>query len=131
MQCHQYYTTLPCNYHMQLCHATIKCNFAMQLSYASITHHFAMQGLAQTLFERLQGMYGPHASAMLTVQYRMNKAIMDWPSKELYRGVLTAHASVASHTLQDLPVRQCEACPVLFGSTSSLCVSHGVAAALL
>ena len=63
-----------------------------------------MQGLGQTLFERLQGMYGPEASAMLTVQYRMNRAIMEWPSNALYQGVLTAHASVALHTLQDLQV---------------------------
>lgn len=64
-----------------------------------------MQGLSQTLFERLQAMYGARVSAMLTVQYRMNRAIMEWPSHELYQGVLTAHASVASHTLQDLQVQ--------------------------
>ena len=63
-----------------------------------------MQGLAQTLFERLQDMYGTSVSAMLTVQYRMNEAIMEWSSQELYHGVLTAHASVALHTLQDLQV---------------------------
>lgn len=50
-------------------------------------------------------MYGREVSAMLTVQYRMNSLIMDWPSKALYQDVLTAHASVASHTLQDLQVR--------------------------
>lgn len=50
-------------------------------------------------------MYGARVSAMLTVQYRMNRAIMEWPSHELYQGVLTAHPSVASHTLQDLQVQ--------------------------
>ena len=39
---------------------------------------------------------------MLTVQYRMNTAIMQWPSHQLYRDLLTAHPSVALHTLQDL-----------------------------
>ena len=41
---------------------------------------------------------------MLTVQYRMNAAIMDWSSRELYGGRVTAHASVAQHTLQGLEV---------------------------
>lgn len=40
---------------------------------------------------------------MLTVQYRMNKAIMQWSSDELYHGKLTAHPSVAEHTLRDMP----------------------------
>lgn len=63
-----------------------------------------MQGLGQTLFERLQGKFGGAVSAMLTMQYRMNTAIMQWPSHQLYQDLLTAHSSVASHTLQDLPV---------------------------
>jgi len=45
----------------------------------------------------------PRASEMLTVQYRMHRDIMDWSSRELYGGKLTAHASVAEHTLADLP----------------------------
>jgi hypothetical protein len=44
----------------------------------------AKAGLSNTLFERLQGSLGPAASCMLTVQYRMNAAIMDWSSQELY-----------------------------------------------
>ena len=63
-----------------------------------------MQGLGQTLFERLQGKFGRMVSAMLTMQYRMNTAIMQWPSHQLYEDLLTAHPSVASHTLQDLSV---------------------------
>ena len=63
-----------------------------------------MQGLGQTLFERLQGKFGRGVSAMLTMQYRMNAGIMQWPSHQLYEDLLTAHPSVASHTLQDLPV---------------------------
>ena len=62
------------------------------------------QGLSETLFERLQGMYGDDISEMLTVQYRMHAGIMQWSSDELYDGRLTAHASVAQHTLADLKV---------------------------
>ena len=61
-----------------------------------------LQGLSRTLFERLQSMYGDSISEMLNVQYRMHAAIMDWSSHELYNGKLTAHASVASHTLETL-----------------------------
>lgn len=43
------------------------------------------QGLGRTLFERLQALYGRQASSMLTVQYRMNAAIMQWASDELYQ----------------------------------------------
>ncbi len=58
--------------------------------------------MSRTLFERLQGKFGSTASAMLTMQYRMNTAIMQWPSHELYQDLLTAHPSVATHTLQGL-----------------------------
>ena len=64
-----------------------------------------VQGLSRTLFERLQGKFGSKASAMLTMQYRMNTAIMQWPSHGLYQDLLTAHISVATHTLQGLQVR--------------------------
>ncbi len=64
-----------------------------------------MQGLSETLFERLQGMYGDDISEMLTVQYRMHADIMQWSSDELYGGRLTAHNSVMQHTLMDLKVR--------------------------
>lgn len=63
-----------------------------------------MQGLSQTLFERLQGMYGDSISEVLTVQYRMHTDIMEWSSQELYQGKLSAHASVATHTLSDMQV---------------------------
>ncbi len=63
------------------------------------------QGLSRTLFERAIAAHGRSASAMLTVQYRMHRCIMQWSSDELYGGALTAHTSVAEHTLSDLPVR--------------------------
>ena len=68
------------------------------------------QGLAETLFERLQALHGGAASEMLTVQYRMHADVMDWASAELYGGRLSAAASVGGHTLADLPAR---ALPVL------------------
>lgn len=50
-------------------------------------------------------MHGGSASAMLTVQYRMESRIMQWSSDELYGGALTAHPSVAAHCLAELEVR--------------------------
>ncbi|PNW77576.1 hypothetical protein CHLRE_10g442650v5 [Chlamydomonas reinhardtii] len=74
----------------------------LQLPPTVVSDEAARLGLARTLFERLQTSV-PTASAMLTVQYRMNKAIMQWSSDELYHGKLTAHPSVAEHTLRDMP----------------------------
>ncbi|KAK5867303.1 hypothetical protein PBY51_011808 [Eleginops maclovinus] len=62
----------------------------------------ASKGLSLSLMERLIQMYGNSVVRMLTVQYRMNSAIMDWASKEMYQGRLTAHSSVENHLLKDL-----------------------------
>ncbi|CAG5957934.1 unnamed protein product [Menidia menidia] len=62
----------------------------------------ASKGLSLSLMERLIQMYGDSVVRMLTVQYRMNNAIMDWASKEMYQGKLTAHSSVEGHLLKDL-----------------------------
>uniref|UniRef100_A0A383VHI7 DNA helicase n=1 Tax=Tetradesmus obliquus TaxID=3088 RepID=A0A383VHI7_TETOB len=75
----------------------------LQLPPTVMSEAAAKAGLSATLFERLQGSLGPAASCMLTVQYRMHAAIMDWSSQELYGGQLEAHESVAAHTLADLP----------------------------
>lgn len=40
---------------------------------------------------------------MLTVQYRMNEAIMHWSSESMYDNKLLAHSSVAKHLLSDSP----------------------------
>ncbi|GJP51811.1 hypothetical protein CLOM_g10946 [Closterium sp. NIES-68] len=61
------------------------------------------RGLGVTLFERLHRLYGDEITSMLTVQYRMHEDIMAWASDELYRSLLSAHASVARHGLPDLP----------------------------
>ncbi|XP_077451632.1 DNA-binding protein SMUBP-2 [Stigmatopora argus] len=66
------------------------------------SHVAASKGLSLSLMERLIQMYGDSVVRMLTVQYRMNSAIMEWASKEMYQGRLTAHSSVEAHLLKDL-----------------------------
>ncbi|XP_010074120.1 PREDICTED: LOW QUALITY PROTEIN: DNA-binding protein SMUBP-2-like, partial [Pterocles gutturalis] len=63
----------------------------------------AAKGLSLSLMERLIERYGEKVVRMLTVQYRMHQAIMQWASSEMYGGRLTAHPSVAQHLLKDLP----------------------------
>lgn len=58
--------------------------------------------LGYTLFDRLMDMYGQDVSRMLTIQYRMHELIMNFSSKELYDGKLSAHDSVKNHKLIDL-----------------------------
>ncbi|KAF1386782.1 hypothetical protein PFLUV_G00098460 [Perca fluviatilis] len=67
----------------------------------------ASKGLSLSLMERLIQMYGDSVVRMLTVQYRMHRAIMEWASKEMYQGRLTAHSSVERHLLKDLPEVAC------------------------
>nr|XP_046251384.1 DNA-binding protein SMUBP-2 isoform X2 [Scatophagus argus] len=81
----------------------------------------ASKGLSLSLMERLIQMYGDSVVRMLTVQYRMNSAIMEWASKEMYQGRLTAHSSVERHVLKDLPGVTCveETCtPLLLIDTA-------------
>ncbi|XP_036391211.1 DNA-binding protein SMUBP-2 [Megalops cyprinoides] len=63
----------------------------------------AAKGLSLSLMERLIQKYGDTVVRMLTVQYRMNSAIMHWASEMMYNGKLTAHVSVQGHLLKDLP----------------------------
>ncbi|KAF7245492.1 DNA-binding protein SMUBP-2 [Varanus komodoensis] len=63
----------------------------------------ALKGLSLSLMERLIQQYGDRVVKMLTVQYRMHQAIMQWASTEMYNGCLSAHCSVAQHLLKDLP----------------------------
>lgn len=63
----------------------------------------ASRGLSLSLMERLIQLYGEAVVRMLTIQYRMNSDIMEWASKEMYQGRLTAHSSVKAHLLKDLP----------------------------
>ncbi|XP_076848340.1 DNA-binding protein SMUBP-2 [Brachyhypopomus gauderio] len=62
----------------------------------------AAKGLSVSLMERLIQIYGDSVVRMLTTQYRMNSAIMQWASEQMYQGKLTAHPSVEKHLLKDL-----------------------------
>jgi predicted DNA helicase len=59
-------------------------------------------GLGESLMERL-AVGTPEAARMLTVQYRMHRAIMEFSSREFYEGRLEADDSVAEHRLVELP----------------------------
>ncbi|MFA4669747.1 IGHMBP2 family helicase [Pyrococcus kukulkanii] len=61
------------------------------------------QELSKTLFEGLIKRY-PWKSEMLTVQYRMNERIMEFPSREFYQGKIVADERVRGITLRDLGV---------------------------
>ncbi|AMQ18225.1 IGHMBP2 family helicase [Thermococcus peptonophilus] len=63
--------------------------------------------LSRTLFEGLIERY-PEKSEMLTVQYRMNERLMEFPSREFYDGKIEAHESVKNITLADLGVSKPE-----------------------
>ena len=75
----------------------------LQLPPTVLSDKATKSGLARTLFERLHAMYGESISQMLTVQYRMHQDIMAWSSAALYDNRLTAHDSVAAHTVATLP----------------------------
>jgi len=60
--------------------------------------------LSKTLFEMLIERY-PTKSQLLEVQYRMNKAIMEFPNREFYGGKIKAHESVENITLRDLGIQ--------------------------
>ncbi|KAK2848093.1 hypothetical protein Q7C36_009775 [Tachysurus vachellii] len=62
----------------------------------------AAKGLSVSLMERLIQKYGDSIVRMLTTQYRMNSAIMQWASEQMYQGKLTAHPSVEKHLLRGL-----------------------------
>jgi superfamily I DNA and/or RNA helicase len=52
--------------------------------------------------ERLVALYGADVTRRLDVQYRMNAAIMAFPSTAFYEGTLKAHPSVVTHRLADI-----------------------------
>ena len=73
-----------------------------QLPPTVVSQEAAADGFGTSLFERLVDHYGTGITRRLTVQYRMNQAIMDFPSRELYDGQLEAYPSVREHRLCDL-----------------------------
>ncbi|CAD8050183.1 unnamed protein product [Paramecium sonneborni] len=56
-------------------------------------------GLEMTLFERIENEL--NINTQLTVQYRMNKSIMQWSSQEFYNGHLIADESVANRYVSE------------------------------
>lgn len=74
-----------------------------QLPPTIISPEAEREGFSISLPERLIEQFGADkVSTRLTVQYRMNEAIMDFPSMELYDGELVAHESAAQRKLADL-----------------------------
>jgi len=78
-----------------------------QLPPTVVSAEAAAQGFSVSLMERLMTGTGKKAgnedrSRMLTVQYRMHEAIMNFSSRQFYEGRLTADPSVAGHLLSDL-----------------------------
>lgn len=60
--------------------------------------------LEHTLFDRMMAeLEGALYKRMLTVQYRMNQRIMEFPARTFYGGDLTAHESVRDIVLSQLP----------------------------
>ncbi|CAF3479561.1 unnamed protein product [Adineta steineri] len=82
-----------------------KCVLAgdhLQLPPTILSEKAAKDGLSITLMQRLIEQFDDKITRMLTIQYRMNEAIMNWSSKEFYQGKLIADKSVKSHLLKDL-----------------------------
>jgi len=73
-----------------------------QLPPTVLSREAAAQGLAVSLMERAEEMYGGSLRRSLTTQYRMHAAISDWASDELYEGQLLASPTVSQRTLADL-----------------------------
>ncbi|MCG2786822.1 MAG: AAA domain-containing protein [Anaerolineae bacterium] len=92
-----------------------------QLPPTILSTQAAAQGFSISLPERLLNQLGAGISRQLTTQYRMNRAIMQFPSDELYDGSLQADALVENHLLQDLPgvaANELTATPVTFIDTA-------------
>jgi ATP-dependent RNA/DNA helicase IGHMBP2 len=70
-----------------------------QLGPTVLSQTAAEQGLAKSLFARLLDMHGDAVKLTLREQYRMNEAIMQFPSETMYDGALRAATAVADWTL--------------------------------
>ncbi|MBN9682913.1 MULTISPECIES: AAA domain-containing protein [unclassified Corallococcus] len=93
-----------------------------QLPPTVLSQEAAKAGLGTSLFERLLKDHGDDVKRMLREQYRMNAAIMAFPSKEMYGGELRAHPSVADRTLSGVldsgSGAEVDAPPVLYLDTA-------------
>jgi ATP-dependent RNA/DNA helicase IGHMBP2 len=84
------------------CEKVVLCGDHCQLPPTVVSQEAAAQGLGVSLFERLMGHYNGTIASALTVQYRMHRAIMDFPSQAFYESRLQADPSVSEHVLTDL-----------------------------
>ncbi len=71
-----------------------------QLSPTILNEEAKEKGLDRTLFERWLKVYGQGIKRMLSVQYRMNKDIMDFPNTKFYGGELVADSDVLNQVLE-------------------------------
>ena len=74
-----------------------------QLPPTVLSTEAAREGFETSLLERMVQLHGDRVTRQLNVQYRMHQQIMDFSSRQFYRGSLEAHESVAQHLLRDLP----------------------------
>lgn len=92
-----------------------------QLPPTILSKQAAEDGFSVSLMERLVNHYDTHVTRQLTVQYRMNRSIMEFSSRHFYDGTLVADDTVADRVLSDLSPIQA-ACvddtPVMFIDTA-------------
>ena len=88
---------------LRFCHRVILAGDHMQLPPTVLSKEAADQGFAISMMERQIALWGDDITRRLDVQYRMNRAIMDFSSEQFYDGDLVADDSVVDHVLSDLP----------------------------
>jgi predicted DNA helicase len=66
----------------------------------------AQSGLATSLFERLTATQAERLLRLLTVQYRMHSALMQFPSESMYAGKLIAAPEASENSLQQLGIAE-------------------------
>lgn len=74
-----------------------------QLPPTIVSQAAAKGGLALSLMERIVENRTANICSLLTTQYRMHSAIMNFSSSEFYDSSLVADEGVAGHLLRDLP----------------------------
>lgn len=73
-----------------------------QLAPVILSRKALEDGLGISLLERAACLHDGLLSTILTTQYRMNKSIASWASKEMYGGLLQSSPTISSH-LVDSP----------------------------
>ncbi|MGE5293600.1 MAG: AAA domain-containing protein, partial [Solirubrobacterales bacterium] len=114
---------------LQWCNRVVLAGDHRQLPPTVVNPDAAKQGLGVSLFERLMTSHGSSISRLLTVQYRMHRAIMTFSSRELYEDQLQADPSVCEHVLAGLPgVASTDATqsPIEFIDTAGACFDEEV-----